>query len=51
MWENIRYLVFFYMCLVENMEKLRNIKLICLVDKKNGKMKTEVGINLQLYPH
>ena len=45
MWEDIRYLVFFYMCLVEKMEKLRDIKLICLVEKKNEKMKIEVGIN------
>ena len=51
MWENIRYLVFFYMCLVEKMEKWRDRKLICLVKKKNERMKTEVGINLQLCPY
>ena len=50
-WEDIRYLVFFYMCLVEKMEKWGDRKLIYLVEKKNEMMKTEVGINLQLYPH
>ena len=26
-------------------------KLICLIEKKNDKMKIKVGINLQLYPY
>ena len=39
------------MCLVERMEKKRNRKFICLVEKKNEMMENEVGINLQLYPH
>ena len=33
------------------MKKLINKKLNCLVEKKNERMKTEVGINLQLYLH
>ena len=32
------------------MEKWRNEKLLCLVEKKNEKMENEVGINLQYVP-
>ena len=32
-------------------EEMEDGKLICLVEKKNDKMKIEVGINLQLYPY
>ena len=38
------------MCLVERMEKWRDEKLICLVEKKIENMENEIGINLQLYP-
>ena len=32
-------------------EEMKDGKLICLVEKKNDKMKIKVGINLQLYPY
>ena len=50
-WEERNDLVFSYMCLVRMIEKLRDGKLICLIEKKNDKMKIKVGINLQLYPY
>ena len=34
------------MCFVERIKKQKNKKLIYLVEKKNEKMKIEVGINL-----
>ena len=49
-WEDKRDLVISYLCLVERMEKWRDEKLICLVEKKIENMENEVGINLQLYP-
>ena len=49
-WEDRRDLVFSYLYLVERMEKWRDEKLICLVEKKNENMENEVGINLQLCP-
>ena len=39
------------MCLVGEMEKRRNGKLVCLDEKKNERMKNIVGINLLLYPY
>ena len=33
------------------MEKWKDRKLICLVEKKNERMKNEVDINLQLCPN
>ena len=36
--EDGRDLVFSYLCLVKMMEKLRDRKLICLVEKKNEEM-------------
>ena len=36
------------MCLVGRMEKWRDGKFICLVEKKNERMENEVGINLLL---
>ena len=39
------------MCLVEEMEKWRNEKLVCLDEKKNEKMKNIVDINLLLYSY
>ena len=50
-WEDRKDLVFFHMCLVGRMEKWRDGKLICLVEKKNEMMENEIGINLQLCPH
>ena len=38
-WENRRDLIFSYFCLVGRMEKWRYGKLICLVEKKNKRMK------------
>ena len=37
------------MYLVRRIEKWGDEKLICLVEKKNEKMKIEISINLQLY--
>ena len=39
------------MCLVGEMEKWRDGKLVCLDEKKNERMKNIVGINLLLYPY
>ena len=50
-WKDIKNLVFSYMYLVRRIEKWRDGKFICLVEKKNEKMKIEISINLQLYPY
>ena len=39
------------MCLVGEMEKWKDGKLVCLDEKKNERMKNIVGINLLLYPY
>ena len=44
-WEDEKYLVFYYMCLVGRMRKWKDEKLICLVKKKNEIIENEVGIN------
>ena len=44
-WEDEKYLVFYYMCLVGRMRKWKDEKLICLVKKKNEMIENEVGIN------
>ena len=46
-----KILFFFCVCLVGEMEKWRDEKLICLDEKKNEKMKNIVDINLLLYPY
>ena len=38
-------------CLVREIEKQKDEKLVCLDEKKNEKMKNIVGINLLLYPY
>ena len=45
-WEDRRDLIFSYLCLFERMEKWIDENFICLVEKKNERMKNEVGINL-----
>ena len=40
-----------HMCLVERMDKWKDGKLICLVEKKNEKMENSVYINLPLCPY
>ena len=47
----IENILFFLVCLVGEMEKWRDEKLICLDEKKNEKMKNIVDINLLLYSH
>ena len=47
-WEGRRVLVFSHMFLVERMEKQRNGKLFCLVEKKNEMIKNRIGRNLLL---
>ena len=49
--EDKRDLVFFYLCLVKRMEKWRDRKFICFVEKKSKEIENEVGINLQLCSH
>ena len=49
-WEDRKDLVFPCVCLVGEMEKWRDKKLVCLDEKKNERMKNIVGINLLLYP-
>ena len=49
--ENRKHFVFSCVCLVGEMEKWRDEKLICLDEKKNEKMKNIVDINLLLYSH
>ena len=39
------------MCLVGEMEKWKDGKLVCLDEKKNERIKNIVGINLLLYPY
>ena len=46
-----RNLVFSYLYLVRRMEKWKDEKLICLVEKKNERIINKIGINLQLYPN
>ena len=50
-WEARKYLVFPRVCLVGEMEKWKDGKLVCLDEKKNERMKNIVGINLLLYPY
>ena len=50
-WEDRKDLVFPRVCLVGEMEKWRDGKLLCLDEKKNERMKNIVGINLLLYPY
>ena len=38
-WEDRRSLVFFYLCLVVRIKKLTDEKFICLVEKKNKRIK------------
>ena len=49
--ENRKHFVFSCVCLVGEMEKWRDEKLICLDEKKNEKMKNIVDINLLLYSY
>ena len=37
-WEERKNLIFSYLCLIEMMEKWKDRKLICLVEKKNERM-------------
>ena len=43
-------LVFSYMCLVGRVEKWRNEKLFCLVEKKSEMIENKFCIKLPLYP-
>ena len=45
---NRKDLVFHHMCLVGRMEKWKNEKLICLVEKKNENLEKVVCFNLLL---
>ena len=55
-WENRRLrddrkdLVFSCMCLVGRVEKWREGKLFCLVEKKSERIENKVCIKLPLYP-
>ena len=49
-WKDKRNLVFSYTCLVGKIEKWRNKKLICLVEKKNEIIENVDCINLLLCP-
>ena len=45
-WEDKKDLVVSHMYLIGRMKKLRDRKLICLIEKKNKKIKNIVCINL-----
>ena len=49
-WEDRRDLVFSHLCLVQRIEKLKDKKFICLVEKKSEMIENKVNINLQLCP-
>ena len=38
------------MCLVERIEKWKDGKLFCLIEKKSERIENKVGIKLPLYP-
>ena len=44
-WENIKYLIFPFVCLVEGMDKWKSGNLFCLVGEKKGRMKNVIYIN------
>ena len=44
-WEDEKYLVFPFVCLVGGVEKWESGKLFCLVGEKNGRMKNVIYIN------
>ena len=46
--EDRKDLVFPHLCLVRGVEKWRDVKLFCLVEIKNERMKNKVDINLLL---
>ena len=46
--EDRKDLVFPHLCLVGGVEKWRDVKLFCLVEIKNERMKNKVDINLLL---
>ena len=43
-------LVFSHMCLVGRVEKWRDGKLFCLIEKKSERLENKVCIKLPLYP-
>ena len=47
-WEDRRDLVFSHLCLIRKMEKRRDGKLICFVEKKNERMENEAGIKFTI---
>ena len=49
-WKDIKDLVFSRMCLVGRVEKWRDGKLFCLVEKKSERIENRVCIKLPLYP-
>ena len=48
-WENKKYLIFPYVCLVEGVEKWEGGKLFCLLEKKSEMIENVVYINWLLY--
>ena len=49
-WKDGKDLVFSRMCLVKRVEKWRDEKLFCLVEKKSERIENKVCIKLPLYP-
>ena len=49
MWKDERNLVFSYICLDGRIKKLRDEKLICLIKKKNERIKNRFCTNLPLW--
>ena len=44
-WEDRKDLVFSYVCLVGGVEKWKDEKLFCLIEKKSGRLENIVYIN------
>ena len=44
-WEDEKYLILFFMCLVGGMKKLEGGKFFCLVGEKKRRMKNVIYIN------
>ena len=49
-WKDRKDLVFSCMCLVGRVEKWRDGKLFCLIEKKSERLENKVCIKLPLYP-
>ena len=49
-WKNRKDLVFSHICLIGRIEKWKDEKLFCLVEKKSERIENKIDIKLPLYP-